>query len=85
MCRFLFGIRNTKIPCFREFLREFFTCPLPISSLSAQNPQIFRFAEGMEQGITGISVLSRCCPKTYKPKFARMTLRSRELAGNFRP
>jgi hypothetical protein len=45
-----------QIPCFREFLREFFALRLPISSFSAQNPQILLFAEGMEQGITGISL-----------------------------
>jgi hypothetical protein len=35
-----------------------------ISSLSAQNPQIFRFAEGIEQGITGISHLSLSAEST---------------------
>jgi hypothetical protein len=54
-----------------------------ISSFSAQNSQILPKAEGMEQGITGISYLS-CSPSTtYKDILRAAMMPSRELAGNF--
>jgi hypothetical protein len=55
-CDTVSPLRKNEIPCFREFLREFFAARLAISSFSAQNPQILLLAEGMEQGITGISL-----------------------------
>jgi hypothetical protein len=72
-----------EIPCFREFLREFFAPRTPISSIPAQNPQILRFAEGMEQGITGISYLTTFLTNNLQATFAGQRQREQGICREF--